>query len=122
MRRLVLGVIALLVASPVAIAGGWATVQLSSTPQGLHAGEVWSVRLTVLQHGRTPLAGVVPRVLIHKPGALSRAFVATPTRKVGVYRARVVFPSPGTWRWQVDDGFGRVHTYFAVRILRASGA
>jgi hypothetical protein len=102
---------------PAALAGGWATVQLSSTPQGIHAGEVWDVRLTVLQHGRTPLAGVTPSVQIAS-GRRWRTFAARPTATTGVYRARVVFPAAGRWSWQVDDGFGRIHTYFTVRVPR----
>ena len=39
-----------------ALAGGWATVKLSSTPTGAAAGVPWVVNLTVLQHGVTPLA------------------------------------------------------------------
>jgi len=102
----------------VALAGGWATVQLSSTPTGIRAGAVWDVRLTVLQHGVTPLAGVRPVVIVRK-GAVARRFTARPTRRVGVYRARVVFPSAGTWTWKIDDGFTRVHTYAPVRVAPA---
>ena len=32
-------------------------------------------------------------------------FAAEPTGQPGVYRARVVFPSAGTWSYGVDDGF-----------------
>jgi hypothetical protein len=53
-------------------------------------------------------------------GSLARQFVARPTAKVGVYKARVVFPRAGTWRWSIWDGFSRVHTYKAVRIAPAS--
>ena len=100
-------------------AGGWATVKLSSTPNGIVAGQIWDVRLTVLQHGVTPLAGVEPAVLIRK-GGVARSFTARPTTKVGVYRARVVFPSAGTWTWKVDDGFTRVHGY-APLLVSAAG-
>jgi hypothetical protein len=73
------------------------------------------VNLTVLQHGVTPLAGVTPEVRITQ-GTMRRAFVARPTGRVGVYRARVVFPRAGTWRWTIWDGFSRTQTYAPVRV------
>ena len=117
-RLLVTAALALgLTLVPAVFAGGWATVQLSSTPTGVRAGKVWDVRLTVLQHGRTPLVGITPSVQISS-GARRRTFPARPTATPGVYRARVVFPAAGRWTWQVDDGFSRVHTYSAIRILQ----
>ena len=120
MRKLVVTVVALAVLLPAtALAGGWATVQLSSTPKGARAGVPWVVDLTVLQHGVTPLAQVRPEVRIAQ-GALARSFVARPTARTGVYRARVVFPRAGTWRWSIWDGFSRTHTYKAVRVAPTS--
>jgi hypothetical protein len=136
MRRslLVLAAASALVLAGTAAAGGWATVQLSSTPRGLSAGEPWVVNITVLQHGRTPLDGLKPTLTIRKSvprttsGAAKgrptiRTFAARPTGRPGVYRARVVFPSAGTWRYEVYDGFveyggARTHTYSPVRIAR----
>jgi hypothetical protein len=120
MRKLVaaLAVVAV-VAVPTALAGGWATVKLSSTPRGVEAGTPWVVNLTVLQHGVTPLAGVRPEVRIAQ-GAVQRSFAARPTARTGVYRARVVFPRAGVWRWTIWDGFTREHTYSPVTIARAA--
>jgi hypothetical protein len=122
MRKLVVtcGVLALLLPA-VALAGGWATVQLSSTPTNAKAGVPWVVNLTVLQHGITPLDGVRPEVRIAQ-GTTARSFAARPTAKTGVYRARVVFPRAGMWRWSIWDGFSRTHTYKPVRIASASTA
>jgi YtkA-like protein len=124
-----------------ALAGGWATVQLSSTPHGLTAGQAWVVDITVLQHGKTPLAGVKPTVTIYKAAAVRTTsatsglakggpkermtFAAKPTARTGVYRARVVFPSAGTWRYQVYDGFtqyggAQTHRYAPVKIAARS--
>lgn len=107
-------------------AGGWATVGLSSLPDGIETGEPWVVDLRVLQHGRTPLDGVHPRVLLSGPGGVRRAVAARPTGEPGVYRARVVFGSGGRWRFAVDDRFTQTHTYAPVRIggapARAQGA
>ena len=120
MRRLVVTAVVVAVLVPAtALAGGWATVQLSSTPKGARAGVPWVVDLTVLQHGVTPLAQVRPEVRIAQ-GTLARTFLARPTAKTGVYRARVVFPRAGTWRWSIWDGFSRTHTYKAGRVAPAS--
>ena len=136
MRRslLVLAAATTLTLAGTAAAGGWATVQLSSLPRGLSAGEPWVVDITVLQHGRTPLDGLKPTLTIRKspPRVTSgvakgrpttRTFAARPTGSPGVYRARVVFPSAGTWRFEVYDGFvqyngARTHRYAPVRIAR----
>jgi hypothetical protein len=101
----------------VAHAGGWATVSLSSTPDGMPPGKPWVVDLEILQHGLRPLEGVQPTVILTKSeGGATRTFQAQPTREPGVYRARAVFPSGGEWRYAVDDGFSRRHEYPAVRI------
>jgi hypothetical protein len=133
---LIVGASALVLAGTAA-AGGWATVRLSSLPKGLSAGEPWIVDITVLQHGRTPLDGLKPTVTIRKVAAArstsadsgvatlvkSRRFVARPTAHAGVYRARVVFPSAGRWRFEVYDGFieyggARTHRFAPVTIAQ----
>jgi hypothetical protein len=131
MRRpvLLLVAVATLALAGTAAAGGWATVKLSSLPNGLSAGEPWVVDITVLQHGRTPLAGLKPTVTIRKvaaarttsAGSGAGTFVAKPTNRTGVYRARVVFPTAGTWRFEVYDAFveyggARTHRFAPVKI------
>ena len=110
--------LAILLATPaLAGAGGFATAGLSSTPEGVAPGKPWKVDITVLQHGRTPLEGVTPRVRISSADA-TREFTAKPTGDPGVYRAEVVFPRAGTWEYVVLDGFNDQlpHTFPAVRI------
>jgi hypothetical protein len=100
-----------------ALAGGWATVEMSSTPDGTASGEPWVVDLTILQHGRTPLAGLTPRVTITgRESGDTRVVTARPLGQPGVYRARVVFPADGSWDYVIDDGFSRQHTYAPVQI------
>ena len=99
-----LAVVVLLIAPAVAAAGGFATAGLSSTPEGVAPGQPWKVDITVLQHGRTPLEGITPRVRISSGDAI-RFFAAKPTGEPGVYSATVVFPSAGRWDYQVLDGF-----------------
>lgn len=99
----------------VAHAGGWATVTLSSTPDGMPPDKPWVVDLEILQHGVTPLDGVEPTVILTK-GGTTRTFEAEPTGKPGVYRASAVFPTAGEWRYAIDDGFTRRHEYPPVEI------
>ncbi|HMJ95408.1 MAG TPA: hypothetical protein VK486_06125 [Thermoleophilaceae bacterium] len=105
-----------LLAPATTLAGGWATVGLSSLPDGAQPGEAWVVDLTVLQHGRTPLEGIAPRVLLRASDGAEKHFVAKPTQRAGVYRARVVFPSAGRFTYLVDDDFSQVHELGTVRV------
>ena len=133
-KAIVLAAAVALVCASTALAGGWATVKLSSQPRGVAAGESWIVDITVLQHGLAsqPLCCLRPTVTIRKIVAarttsssveepLVRAFKARPTGRVGVYRARVVFPRAGTWRYEVYDAFteyggARTHRFKPVKI------
>ena len=102
-------------------AGGWATVGLESLPAGVGAGETWVAEAKILQHGRTPLEGVKPRVLINDGQGAHRAFAARPTATPGVYRANVVFPQAGSWRVKVDDGFSLTHSFGKFEIGAGGG-
>lgn len=121
MTKLLLLVAVALAAIPAAGAGGFATVGLSSLPAGTAAGETWTVDLTVKQHGRTPLEGVTPVVRVVGGDGPAREFAARPTGTPGVYRADVVFPGEGTWRYEVWDGFTQTHTYKPVQIGAPAG-
>lgn len=113
---------AALTAPAASLAGGWATVGLSSLPDGAQPGETWVVDLEVLQHGRTPLTGIHPVVRIgHPDRGTARRFPGQPTGDPGIYRARVVFPSAGEWTYSVDDDFSQVHDYGSVRIAPGNG-
>lgn len=118
LRIALLAAIAAALAVPTAAtAGGWATVGFDPPPEGLAAGEPWRVEMTILQHGRTPLDGVKPQVIVRsEDGGGGASFPARPTGKSGVYRATVVFESAGTWRYVVDDGFAARHSYPAVEV------
>jgi hypothetical protein len=136
-KAVVLTAVVALVCASTALAGGWATVKLSSTPKNLSAGEPWIVDVTVLQHGLAtqPLCCLRPTVTIRRIVAarttsssvsetLVRTFKARPTSRVGVYRARVVFPGAGTWRYEVYDAFtayggARTHRFKPVEIAQS---
>lgn len=100
-----------------ALAGGWAMVQLSSTPDGLAPGKPWNVDISVLQHGFRPLDDVHPTVtIISADGSTRRTFKTRPSGRAGVHRASVTFPRAGRWRYVVDDGFTAQHPYPPVQI------
>ena len=123
MKKLLLVLAVAAIAVPAANAGGWATVGLSSLPpSGLDANQAWPVDITVLQHGRTPLAGVIPIVRIRDDGGnVVKSFTAKPTGNTGVYHAVVRFPGSGTFNYEVYDGFvtyggAQTHTFKPVQI------
>ena len=118
MRRLLaFTVLAFVLLAAPALGGGFATTGLSSLPDGTAPGEPWVVDVTVLAHGRTPIAGMEPTITIAR-GADERTFAARPIR-TGVYRAEVVFPDAGRWSYEVDSGFGLGPETFAPVDIRA---
>jgi hypothetical protein len=95
-----------LVAVSAAQAGGWATVSVDPLPTGVDAGDPWSTEITILQHGRTPLTGLEPLVVVREQASgLEREFRATPSDEPGVYDARVLFPEAGDWNVRVETGW-----------------
>ena len=121
MRKVLLLVtaVAALAFAPSAYAGCWATVKLSSMPSGK---SVWNVRVTPLQHGRTPLYDAKPRVEIRNGKGKWIVFRANhmAVKKPGTYFAKVTFPTAGTYQVRVWDGFephcATYHTYAPVVI------
>lgn len=111
-----------------ASAGGWATVDLASMPEGVSAGETWSAEFTVLRHAVTPTDDAAPSLTIrNKKTGASETFEAEPAGETGVYTARVVFPDAGTWGFEIDNGLAATGygesgttTYAAVSIATGS--
>jgi hypothetical protein len=112
------------IAAPAALGGGFATTGLNSTPDGLRAGEPWKVEVTVLAHGRTPAAGLKPRLRLEGPGGARREVGARPTARAGVYAASVRFPASGRWSYAVFDGYNDAMptTFAPVTIGPRAGA
>ncbi len=113
LRALLALVSAALLLPALAAGGGFATVQLDSLPAGADGNGTWTPTITVLQHGVTPLEDVTPIVRISN-GTDIQEFTAVATGEPGQYRAEVVFPSAGTWRYEIDDGFSQTHSYSPV--------
>jgi hypothetical protein len=126
MRKLLIGLVLGALAVPgAALAGGWATAGLAPPPEGVGPGDTWNAQITVLQHGQTPLDGVVPTVTIRN-GSDTRTFTAEPAGQPGKYVAQVVFPAAGNWSYEVYDGFTQyggatTHTFAPVTIGTGAG-
>jgi hypothetical protein len=98
-------------------AGGWAALEVASKPTDVRPGEVWHARMTVREHGVTLASGLEPSVTIRRAsGGKRTTYAASPTGRPGIYEARVVFPGAGTWRYEIDDGFGGIHEFAPVSI------
>jgi hypothetical protein len=111
MRRLLIAVIALaaLVQAAAASAGCWATVGLAPPPAGVEPGQTWTARMTVLQHGQTPLPNAATArptlTIVNDASGERQTFTARRTKDPTVFQAAVVFPSAGSWRYEVFDDF-----------------
>ena len=120
MRRCLLILPLLLLTAPaVAHAGGFATTGLSSTPDGLRAGEPWKVELTILQHGRTPLSDLSPEVVTVDADGNRTTFQREADRaSPGATPRPSASRRPGQWSYMVYDGFNNAmpNTYPAVLI------
>jgi hypothetical protein len=124
MSRILVLLLAFAATTGTAYAGGWATVELGAPPGGLVAGEPWRVELIVKQHGVTPMADLTPSVKIDNGEGVVKTFYAEPTDRVGTYVAEVQFPSGGTWKTRLYDGFTDVypHRLAPLTVAPASGA
>ncbi len=121
MRTLLLVLAGALVLAAPAAGGGFATAGLAPPDDGIGAGETWSAEVTIMAHGVTPMEGLLPYVTISN-GETTKRFQAAPTDTIGVYLAKVKFPSEGTWSYSVYDGYaGQTHTYKAVQIGPGGG-
>lgn len=88
-----------------AAAGGWATILVdhdTSATTG-RPGEPIEVTFTVLQHGVTPIDTEQATVVATEAatGDVARV-VAAAAGNGGIYRAELVLPHEGRWRWQVE--------------------
>ena len=122
MRKLVVfAAFAALVAAPAALAKE-RNLALTGKPSVTTAGKASQVTITVTRD-RQPDAGRSPIVRLISTSAVSTSsrvvnIVARATTKMGVYRARVVFPSAGTWRVTVIDATtGRAYAFGTTRVL-----
>ena len=118
MRSLLTAMMVMSLLPAAAQAGGFATAGVLNPPSGVEAGETWTAQVEILQHGRTPLEGIAPAVVVG-----SERFEATPVAgRPGVYEADVVFPRAGEITYRVDDGFTNVEPHVFTAQVAAPGS
>ncbi len=83
-------------------AGGWAVITLDELPTDVVAGEPLTVGFTVLQHGKTPMAGLDPTVTATLLKDEQFAVRAEPEGAPGHYMATLTFPKEGEWNWSIQ--------------------
>lgn len=97
-----LTLLVLMLANP-ALAGGWAVITLDEWPDQVIAGQPLSIGFVVRQHGNWPLAGLTPQVtVVHQDTGNSLTVTAPAEAETGHYRANLILPQPGTWRWSIQ--------------------
>jgi hypothetical protein len=107
--------------APVALAKE-RNVALAGKPSVAKAGKAWTATVTVTRD-RQPDVGQAPviRLLNNSISTAGRVVNVTTraTEMPGVYRARVVFPSAGTWRVVVVDRMTtRAYPFGQTRVRR----
>ncbi len=119
MRALLTATLTLLLLPAAAHAGGWASAGVLNQPATVEPGDTWPAQIEILQHGRTPLEGVTPAVVLMTPSKELR-FTGKPVAgRPGVYEAKVVFPKEaGTYQFKIDDGFTNAvpHTFPPIEV------
>lgn len=102
------GLLAALAVATGARAGGWAIIVLDEASAalsagGVTAGEPFSVGFAVLQHGRHPVDGLTPQIVLAPAGGGEAVtVVAVADGGPGRYRATITLPSAGAWEWQIS--------------------
>ena len=111
MRLLVVTVLVFAGLTASAVAGGWATVALSSTPDEVGPGKTWVVTMDIRQHGVTPMQGdwVKPAMIVN-----GKRYPATFTGRDGLFRAEIPLPKSGRVEYAADDGFSQMHQFPVV--------
>jgi hypothetical protein len=119
MRKLsVLVVLVALAAAPAALAKE-RNIGMIGAPVAPKAGQAWTATLRVAIDGK-PVEGVGPMVRIVNQAGKTTFIPSKPTAKTGIYRARIVFPTAGTWRViVVDRNSGRSYEFNRMKVRPA---
>jgi hypothetical protein len=116
MRKLivVLGAAAL-VSAPVTLAKE-RNVSMIGAPAAPKAGQAWIATISVKMDGRYTV-GKSPIVRLINPAGRVLSIVSTPTLRAGIYRARIMFRTAGTWRVLVlDRETGRSYEFHRMQV------
>ena len=114
----VLAVLAALVAAPAALAKE-RNITMTAADVAPKAGQPWTATLRVAIDG-TPAPGMGPMVRIVNRAGRTVHVGSRPTAKAGIYLARIVFPTAGSWRLiAVDRYSGRSYAFKRVTVRAA---
>jgi len=83
-------------------AGGWAVITLDELPVNVVAGAPVEIGFKVLQHGRTPLNDLHPKITATLFKESQFIVNAEPDGKPGHYIAILNFPKEGDWYWSIQ--------------------
>lgn len=130
LRRLGSTIAALLLAlglAGVAGAGGWSVVVLDresaliGVDRPVDAGAPFTIGFTVLQHGKTPVDGLTPRITLSSAAGEGVTVFAEGEGGPGHYVATITLPEAGTWTWQID-AFGPIATMAPITVAAPAPA
>jgi hypothetical protein len=111
----VAGVIALLVVSAPAFAGGWAVTTLDSLPATIQAGQTYRIGYMIRQHGVLPFTQATPAIRVSL-GDQQLTFKGIAEGEPGHYVSNVEFPGGGEWTWSVDQAPFAVQQLGALKV------
>lgn len=83
----------------IAWAGGWAVATAHPATEGAVAGEPYAIRLSVRQHGVTPIRLTTMTAEARGPGATTVTGTVRPLARTGRYVVSFTFPERGRWSW-----------------------
>jgi hypothetical protein len=114
-KLIVLLGVAALVTAPAALAKE-RNVSMTGAPAALKAGQAWTATIAIKMDGRYTI-GKAPAVRIVNSAGKALTIVSRPTLRAGIYRARVTFPTAGTWRvLVVDRQTGRSYEFHRMTV------
>ena len=137
MKRILIAAVLVgaLVQAGAASAGCMATVGLAPPPTGIAPGTTWTAEMTILQHGLNALPNADTArptlTIVNSETGVEKTFVARATQNPEVFVAKVVFPTAGSWSYDVYDDFSsegghpvpcaQTHTFAALTIGGPAG-
>jgi hypothetical protein len=119
MRRcLLIAALLLLTAPAAALAQSVPTVELSSKPDSVPAGEPWRVTLTISQPGRAPRSDLRPAVIVRDADGFATTYRAVPAKQPGRYTTAITFPRAGQFTYAIRDGISTAPPEYRSVIIK----
>ena len=103
-RTLLASLVVLALAATVAIAGGYATIQVVAMPKGVVADRAFDLEFDVKLNGTEPASKLTPVVVATSGKSTVRAKAAE-TARPGRYAAAVKLPREGNWQLVIESNY-----------------